>query len=239
MERDPADNAHYDYTLGFQLKSSFEILCEQLRYLALMRGAAATELVLDKTLAPDTLRILDPISLRWYEKKPNEYKPVQVQSGSSDEIDLDIPTFFISYFRRDPTTIYSYSPFVAAINTIAARQQVINDLYRIMKITGFPRVDVTILEEVVTKAAPSDVKADKDQLRLWLNDRMNEVRNTFTNLRADQALVHFNSVEPKILNEKNPAAGIDVTHVINVLNGQNQASLKTMSTVIGQEASPA
>ena len=82
---------------------------------------------------------------------------------------------------------------MAAINTIAARQQVINDLYRIMKITGFPRVDVTILEEVVTKAAPSDVKADKDQLRLWLNDRMNEVRNTFTNLRADQALVHFDS----------------------------------------------
>ena len=187
----------YDYTLGFQLKSSFEILCEQLRYLALMRGAAATELVLDKTLAPDALRILDPISLRWYEKKPNEYKPVQVQSGSSDEIDLDIPTFFISYFRRDPTTIYSYSPFVAAINTIAARQQVINDLYRIMKITGFPRVDVTILEEVVTKAAPSDVKADKDQLRLWLNDRMNEVRNTFTNLRADQALVHFDSSSPR------------------------------------------
>jgi hypothetical protein len=29
-------------------------------------------------------------------------------------------------------------------------------------------------------------------------------------MRADQALVHWDSVEPKILNEKNPAAGIDI-----------------------------
>lgn len=224
----------YDYTLGFQLKGSFEILCEQLRYMALLRGAATAELVLDKTLAPDNVRIIDGMSLKWYEKKPGEYKPVQVQSGSSTEISLDIPTFFISFFRRDPTSIYAYSPFVAAINTIAARQQVINDLYRIMKITGFPRMDITILEEVLQKAAPADVKADKDKLSQWLTDRMNEVRRTFENLRADQALVHFDSVQATILNEKNPSSGIDIDHVINVLNGQNQAGLKTMSTVIGR-----
>lgn len=224
----------FDYTMGFQLKSSLEILCEQLRYVALMRGAASAELVLDKTLAPDTLRIIDPSSLKWYEKKPNEYKPVQLTSGSSVEVSLDFPTFFISYFRRDPTSIYAYSPFVAAINTIAARQQVVNDLYRIMKITGFPRMDITILEEVVTKAAPADIRSDKDKLRQWLADRMSEVRSVFTSLRADQAIVHFDSVEAKILNEKNPAAGIDISHVIDVLNGQNQAGLKTMSTVIGR-----
>jgi hypothetical protein len=202
--------------------------------MGMLRGVITAELVLDKSLAPERVRIVDAASLKWYEKKPGEYKPVQVTPGSSEEVSLDQPTFFASFFRRDPTAIYAHSPFVAAINTIAARQQVINDLYRIMQITGFPRLHVKVLEEVVKNAAPPDVQADKTRLREWLTDRLNEVRSAFTNLRADQSTVAFDSVEPTILNEKNPGVAVDITHVINVLNGQNQAALKTMSTVIGR-----
>lgn len=224
----------FDYTLGFQLKPSFKQLCEHLRYMGMLRGMVASELILDKTLGPERVRIPDPASLKWYEKKPGEYKPVQLVTGQSKEVSLDIPTFFVSFFRRDPTSIYPYSPFVAAINTIAARQQVVNDLYRIMQLTGYPRIDVKVLEEVVMKAAPAAVRDDPAKLKIWLADRLGEVRGIFNNLRADNTIVHWDSIEPKILNEKNPSSGIDIMPVINVLNAQNQAGLKTMSTIIGR-----
>lgn len=229
-----------DYTLGFQLKRSMSALCEELRYMCLLRGAIGTELVLDKLLAPSELRMIDLGSVEWYEKKPGQYKPVQkIQGGAAgkNEINLDIPTFFVSFYRQDPTAIYSYSPFISAINTIAARQQVINDLYRIMQKTGYPRMDIKVVEEVLVKNAPVNIKADEQELRVWMNARLAEVRAAFENIRADQAIVHWDSVEPSILNDKNPGVGINVTDVIETLNSQNQAGLKTMSTVIGRGTS--
>ncbi len=226
-----------DYTLGFQLKRSLASLCEEMRFMLLLRGAIGTELILDKQLAPTDLRMVDMASVKWYEKKPGLYKPIQeVQGGASgkNEINLDIPTFFVSFYRRDPTTIYTYSPFISAINTIAARQQVINDLYRIMQKTGYPRLDVAIVEEVLIKNIPANIKADQSLTREWMNSRLGEVRSAFEGVRADQAFVHWDSVEPSILNEKNPGVGVDITNVIDTLNSQNQAGLKTMSTVIGR-----
>lgn len=230
----------HDYTLGFQLKKSLKQICEELRYMALLRGGISAELVLDKQLAPSEIRIVDMADIQWYEKTPGQYKPVQKITGGAggkNEISLDVPTFFVAFFRHDPTTIYSYSTFVSSINTIAARQQVINDLYRIMQKTGYPRLDIAVVEEVLLKNIPVNIKNDQTLSREWMNTRLAEVRGTFENIRADQAVVHWDSVQPSILNDKNPGMAVDISAVIETLNAQNQAGLKTMSTVIGRGTS--
>lgn len=223
-----------DYTLGFQLKPSLETLCENLRFMLLMRGGIGCELVMNEKMMPSEIRVVDLTSVEWREQKPGEYKPFQKPPGQNTELSLDIPSFFVSFFRRDPTSIYSYSPFVSAVNTIAARQQVINDLYRIMRITGYPRIDLKVIEEVVLKNAPADVRADGAKQVQYLQERMQEIANNFATIRADQAFVHFDSVEATTMNDKKPGAGIDISGVIETLNAQNQAALKTMATVIGR-----
>lgn len=227
-----------DYTLGFQLKKNLKTLAEEMRYMGLLRGAMGIELVLNDKLAPSELRTVDMATIDWYEQKAGQYKPFQRVTGvPAPGVSLDIPTFFVSFFRRDPTEIYSYSTFVSAINTIAARQQVINDLYRIMQKTGYPRLDIALVEEIMLKNMPANIKNDPDRQKDWMQARMGEVQNTFSNMRPDQAFVHWDSVEPKILNDKNPGMGVDITSVIETLNAQNQAGLKTMATVIGRGAS--
>lgn len=226
-----------DYTLGFQMKQTLEQWCEEIRYMILARGGAGVELVFDKKMSPTDLRNVDLGSVEWYEPKPGEYKPRQIVSGVQGGIDLNIPNFFVAYYRQNPTKIYSNSPFVSTINTIAARQQVINDLYRIMQYTGYPRLEVTVVEEVLRKHMPVNVRTDEARQRDWLNARLAEVRNAVQDIRADTAFVHWDSVEPGIMNEKSPGAGIDISKVIETLNAQNQAGLKTMATVIGRGAS--
>jgi hypothetical protein len=237
MQRIKFMTAPTDYTKGFQMKQTVEQWCEEIRYMILARGGAGIELIMDEKMLPADLRNVDLNSVEWFEKKPGEYKPRQKVSGMTDGINLDIPTFFVAFYRQNPTTIYSNSPFVATINTIAARQQVINDLYRIMQYTGYPRMEVKVVEEVLRKNMPTNVKLDETKQKEWINARMSEIQNSVTDIRADTVFVHMDSVEPGIMNDKAPGAGIDISKVIETLNAQNQAGLKTMATVIGRGAS--
>jgi hypothetical protein len=225
-----------NYLNGFQLKTGMALLLQEMRYMVMLRGAIGNELVFDKKLVPTRLQHVDMASVQWFEKSSGEYKPSQRVAGKNDLVSLDFPSFFVSYHRRDPTSIYGTSDFVSVINTAAARTQVVNDLYRIMTITGFPRMDITVLEEVMEANMPVSIKdaADPNIRRQWVAEQMSAISSTFANLRADQSFVHTDSVEAKILNDKNPGAALDIGNVIDVLNAQNQAALKTMSTVIGR-----
>ena len=222
-----------DYALKFRLKPSFRAICESLRWMLLVRGGLAVEAVVGKQLEPQELRIIDPKDVTWNEVKLGDPKPTQTVSGQPD-VDLNIPNVFFSFFRRDPTTVYPRSFFVSAINTISARQQVVNDLYRIMKLTGFPRVSIKIVEEVLDKNIPADIKRDAAATREWKRARLAEITSAFGALRSDQAFVHFDAVEPGMINDRNPGSALDISDVVKTLNDQNQAALKTMSTVIGR-----
>lgn len=224
-----------DYSLNFSITKSLRELAENFRYMVLLRGAVATELVFNKYILPQEMRVVDTAELEWFEKSPGVYKPQQTPANAGgDPINLDIPTFFVKYYRQNPTEIYPESPFVSAINTVAARQQVINDLYRIMQVTGYPRIEATVMEEVLRKNAPAEARSDERKMQVWMNARMNEIGQTLTGMRADAAWVHTDAVEGNILNDKGPGSAMNVESIVDVLNSQNQAALKTMATVIGR-----
>lgn len=224
----------FDYSKGFDWRPSLRSITENMRYMVLLRGGIGAELVLEKTLLPTEIRQVDLSTLSWYERTPGKYTPEQTPAGSSQKILLDIPTFFVSFFRRDPTSIYTYSPFVSAINTVAARQQVINDLYRIMQLTGFPRLEITVMEEILRKSAPAAAKSDASQMSIWINEQMAAIRSAVSNIRPDQAFVHTDAVGAKMLNDTKPANSLNIDSIINTLNAQNQAALRSVATILGR-----
>lgn len=223
-----------DYTLNYQMKSSLTTLREELKYMLLLRGAAGAELVLDKTLQPTAIRNVDMEYVEWLESKNGDYKPVQKTDESGEEVSLDIPTFFTTFFRRDPTQVYTYSFFTSAVNVIAARQQVINDLYRIMNITGFPRIDITVMEEVIKKNVPADMQNNADKYRQFVNGIVQSVANSFSTVKPQQPLSHTDAISVKMLNDKNPGGSLQIAEVIDTLNAQNQAAMKVVSAVLGR-----
>lgn len=225
-----------DYTTGFVFTKTMREVAEDLRYMALLRGAISAELVFNKFLLPQEFRHVDVVTLKWYEKSPGVYKPTQLpaQGGGGDEINLDIANLFVKYYRQNPTEIYSESMFVSAINTIAARQQVINDLYRIMQKTGYPRIEAKVMEEVLRKNAPAEYQIDEAKMIAWMNSRMSEIAANLTDMKADQAYIHTDAIEAKILNDKGPGASLNVESIIAVLDAQNQSALKVMGSVIGK-----
>ena len=223
-----------DYTTGFEFTKSVMEIADGLKYMVMARGGVCVEAIFDKFLVLSEFRDVDPATIFWYEALPGVYKPEQHPPGGGDYIDMDIANFFVKYYRQNPLEIYPESMFVSSINTIASRQQVINDLYRIMKITGYPRMEATVVEEVLRKNAPLEMRNDEGKMAQWLSKRLTSIATDISNLRADSVFVHFDSVETGILNEKGPGTSMDVKEVITVLNAQNQAALKTMATIIGR-----
>lgn len=223
-----------DYTLGYSDKPTVDALCNDHRYMILLRGGTAAELVLDKTYVPFELRTVDPATLTWNQTAPGVYKPVQTPTGSNEEIDLNIPTFFTSNFHQSPLSKYTFSPFVSAINTIASRTLVINELYRIMKVVGYPRIDVQVLEDVLMKSAPAAFRNNPEKIRGYVQSELNSIRAAIANLNSGDAFVHSNAVTATVINDKNPSAGLQIQGVIDVLNAQNQAALKVMPAVVGK-----
>lgn len=224
-----------DYSTGFQFKPSIDDLSEQMRYAILLTGGISAEIIFDKLLLPSTIRPVNLNEIEWYEKSPGEYKPQQKPTGAGGTaINLDIPNFIVKFYRQNPFEIYAQSNFVSCINTIAARQQVVNDLYRIMQKVGYPRIEAKVLEEVLRKNAPADIAKSEESMSAWLTARLREVANSLTNLPPESAYVHFDSVETKMMNEGGPGKSLDTTAIIATLNAQNQAALKTMATIIGR-----
>lgn len=224
----------YDYTLGYNNKPSLKQFLDDLRYSTLLRGALGVELVVDKQLVPDRLRLVDMATIEWEEKRPGEYKPLQRPPSGGDPIKLDIPTFFTTMFHQNPTDIYGYSPFVSVINTVTARTSVINELYRIMQVTGYPRMDITVLEDLIMQHAPANLRADPEARQRYVDAQLASIRTQFSNIRSDQALIHTNGVEVDMINDKNPGAAIQIKEVVETLDAQNQAALKTMPSVVGK-----
>ena len=224
-----------DYSTGFQWVVGFKELCERMRYMVLMRGGCATELVLDKNALPLNLNIIDLKTIYWIEDQAGQYVPKQRPITTGQLIDLSkLTTFFLAMYRQDPTAIYTEGAFVSSINTVAARAQVVNDLYRIMQVTGYPRLDITVVEQTLTENAPANIRNDPQQLRNYVNARLTDISNVVSTLRPDQAFAHTDAVSTTMVNDKQPGVGIDVSAVIDVLNAQNQAALKTMATIIGR-----
>lgn len=223
----------YDYSKGFEIRPNLSALCESLRYMVLMRGMLAAEAIITKEGVFNEIRQIDPITLQWYSKTNGLPTPVQRISGL-DDIDLNYPSFFVSFFRQDPTTLYPSSPFVSAINTIAARQQVINDLYRIMQVTGYPRMELKVLEEVLIKNAPPMIQADQDKRQEYVSAQISAISGSVGNLKPDQAFVHTDSIEVDMLNESKPGMAVNIEPIIKTLNAQNQAGLRAVSTILGR-----
>lgn len=221
-----------DYSQGFTLKQSIEQISENFRYMCLLRGVCMAELVLDKLRLPDQVRIIDTANVRFREKIPGVYKPEQVSPNGGQVISLDVPTVFISYYHRNPNDIYGESGFAAAINTIAARQQVINSLYRIMNVTGMPRVELEVVEEIVMKNAPQFETAT--ERNNYISNVLGALATNFSNLRPEDAFIHTDSIKPNILGNGKSGAELKISEVISTLNDQNQAAMKTMSTIIGR-----
>lgn len=219
-----------DYKDGFCGISSMRSNSESLVKECMSYGAMGLELVLDKARLP---RKLAPVSVTTVEFKSDGENLTPQQKIGSEIRDLDIPTFFYVALDQDLLEPYSASPLEPAIQPVLFSIEFMNDLRRIVKRSIHPRLDVKIVWELFKNSLPSEAAHDPDKLRDFMNLFIADLQSRVNDLKPEDAMVHFDSVEMNLLNNGNTADN----KMYEVLSGLADAKVatgaKTLPAILG------
>ena len=215
--------------VGFERSKSLDKLIDQMFLSAVTRGAISGELLLtpDKK---DVARfvLVDPATVE-FQIVDGRYIPFQ----DNGRINLDIPTFFYEGIDEKIDDPYGRSPILGALNIVLFQMQVLNDLKAVVHNQGYPRLDLTIVEEVLLKRMPIAIRNNDEKKEKWLRDRLNEIIAMYNKLNPDDVFVHYDSLKIGEAGGKGGAL-FDPDKLMHVIDNLIQSGVKTLSTLLGR-----
>lgn len=217
----------------FELSRDFDKIVDQLMLSTITRGACALELVLTPNY--DDVAFIAPVDPATVDFKfeNDRYVPYQ----DEETLSLDIPTFFYDGLDEMIDDPYGRSPILGAINAVIFQLQVLNDLKQVVHNQGYPRFDITILEEVLLKRMPIAIRNNEEKKQQWLNEKLQEIIDMYNNLDPDDSFVHYDSVQIGMAGGgQSGGALIDPEKLMNVIDHQIMSGLKTLSTILGRRS---
>jgi hypothetical protein len=227
-------NRMTDYTDGFSgmssLHSAAEVLVKELR----LYGACAMELVLDKARMPNRFAPISTTQIFYFDDGTGYTYPVQRINGQ--DINLDIPTFFVEVLDQDLLTAYSDSPMEAALQAVISDAEFTNDVRRVIKRALHPRLDVKIDYEKYRATVPMEVQVDQDAARAHYETFVAGIQDTVNNLEPSDALVHISAIEVDYLNNGNVTLNKEYDTLQSFINAKVATGTKAPPAVLGHGA---
>ena len=222
-----------DYTIGFDDGPSIRSSSEAFALDLMNTGSMSGELVLDKARLPDKIQ---PIATSQIVFKPSSdgkrVRPFQKVGG--DEIDLDVPTFFMVSLDQHPLDVYSSSPVETALQGVLFSAQFMNDLRRVVQKAIHPRVVVTIDEEKLRKTIPKEILYDEDKLQAYMAGLVADLEQRVNNLAPEDALILFDTLGIDIKDHGNTNLDKEYEVIQGLADSKLIAGSKTLPTVLGK-----
>lgn len=229
---------------GYTQGNGFDNFISQMFLSAFVKGAISAELLLNTNREPLSIIAVDPSTIsfkseivngiyQWYPYQTQtgvEHKPGEVWDNCCKR--LNYPTFF--YIPLDPALNdqYGTSPILPALNIIFFQMQMMIDLETIIHNQGFPRIDISVLEELMIKNSPAQYKSDPIQLQNFLKEQISNIRTYIENMNPDDAFIHFDSVKVDMVEPR--IASIDIKSIIAIIDTQVIAAVKSLGTLMGR-----
>ncbi len=195
-----------------------------------MHGGVGLEVILDPFKLPTKNILVASKEISW-KKKDGGFYPYQQAQGK--ETSLDLPTFFFVNTDRRPDQAVADSPLLSAVQAVTFKQTVVNDIQRVLKRAGYPRHKVTILEEVLRKNAPADIRMDPSKLSAWLTKQKTVIADGLAGLNPEDAIVIFDSIEIDYLSTQGSMT-VDFRPILEILDSQLTSALKTLPSILGK-----
>ena len=212
-------------------KQTPEELADSIRRQLFLYGGVGLEVVLDENKLPIEFILVKTSAIKWTYKK-GLYKPFQDGAGNK-KIKLDIPTFFFQDLDKDPDEATAESPLLTAIQAVAFKQAITADIHRVMKKAGYPKLKVKVLEDVLKKHAPREVKGDDIKLSKWLRGKKTEIATELGKIKPEEALVIFDSIEADYMTTTTSGT-VDFRPIMEILDSQVVSALKSLPSILGK-----
>ncbi|MNC19373.1 hypothetical protein D3C75_673030 [compost metagenome] len=167
-----------------------------------------------------------------YVKNPGSRQPGEEWFGQYKKIDT--PTFIYEEFDPMVDDPYGRTPILPVLQVVFFHLQVLQDLKAVVHNQGYPRLDISILEEILLKNIPTQFKNNATAQQAWLKERMDEMMNNFNSLNPDDAFIHWDSVKVEYLKGGNTGPMIDIKKLIDIIDTQMATGLKTLLTLLSR-----
>lgn len=220
-----------DYSEGFTNISGLHAVAEALTKEFRLYGAGALELVLDKARLPSRLQPISTTQIDFFEDNKGSVYPVQ--KAPQGEINLDIPTFFYDALDQDLLTAYADSPMEAALHAALADAEFTQDVRRVIKRALHPRLDTSVTWEEFRKSIPASIAGDPDAVRAYQEQYIAAIEAVVNGLEPDDALVHFDTLEFKYLNNGNVSLNSEYSTLQDMTNAKLATGTKAPPAVLG------
>lgn len=209
----------------------FRSLSERALKQMCITGSFGSELVLGKGKIPEKISIFSTLKIKWEEKNGVQVPYIQ-QNGETYY--LESPLIVIEDIDQDVDTPYSSSPYSASIQPILADFEFVNDLRRAFSKANLPRPTAKVLTEKIKESIPSEIAIDPDKLKAYMNNIIAEVQRVMNDLRPEDALVYFDTVEVAHLSAGNISSHNAVKEHKELLNGKVASGLQTLPAILGR-----
>ena len=226
-----------DMSLGYNPTTDLHSLSESLGKELLLYGSMGLELALDKQRMPVYLNPVSVTKLKFIEEDGGVY-PVQEIGGNT--VKLDQATFFLVSLDQDLLTPYSSSYFEAAIQSVLADAQFLDDLRKSMQRVIQPRLTATILEEKVKASIPPNILNDPEKLAEFYTNLIASIQTLLTGLEPEDALVSMDAVQYDMLASGGTQGSSSVADTLKVVQALIESKLsagaKTLPAILGRDS---
>lgn len=222
-----------DYSEGFSGTWSMRSVSESLGKEILLYGACAAEVVLGKDLLPRRIQPVSVTTVEMYNDKDKILRPVQRIGGA--EINLDYPTFAMTYLDANLLDPYPASPMESSLAPVLASEDFMNDLRRVLKRAVHPRAKVTIDEDQLRKGMPAAAQHDDEAATAYFNSVISEVESKINGLRPEDALVMMSSLKYDLESLGNSSLADEYRAITDMIFSRLATGAKTLPAILGRD----
>lgn len=219
-----------DYTKKFSDKPTVRQFIEMALLDCQKTSGIGCELVLDENKLPSYFQLVSYEQLEFESDGKGGRKPIQKMRGA-DDVDLNLPNFWVAELNKDPTQPYAVPILRAALNTSITNHEFIEDMRRSVNRTGHSRLVVTLDSAKVMASAPEEIRDDNAKLLNFMEAHQTAITNSLSTLTPEDSLVVFDNAAVEVADIGGSKS--DYVPLMKTLNNMQATSLKTPSSIVG------
>ena len=224
-------NTLHDYEQGYNDRTGIGGLLATLQQDIVGTGGCGLELVLDKAYGPARLVPIGYSTITWESNGRGGRYPTQ----EGGEINLNLPTIFVSEHNRNADEAYSGSMLRPGLDHTIQFNEFIEDMHRSLNRVGHSRLVASLVAEKIAAAAPPEITKDSQKMQAWFDNAKTNVEEALAGLEPEDAVVSYDSVDYSV--EDTGGSKADYTGLLSTLGNLTGAALKTPASVTGLRAS--
>lgn len=223
-------DTNWDYSKGYMDRRGVTLQTATALFEVLQTGGVGAELVLDKLKVPKNIVLFPYDSIIWKSNGEGGRYPAQRIVGAQ-EVELNFPTVFVSEAILSTDKSYARPMMAAGAQRLFQYEGYIEDMWRVVRKAGEPRIVVKLDYEKVSASASAEVRSDPKKLAAYLDTVRNDMQSLLSGLEPEEALVFYDLAEVDTVAASGEKK--DFKELLSELSGLAASALQSNPSMLG------